>query len=159
MIYGLNCPPFAATSVPQLALMVKTYGFGGTVYVASIIPCVKGAMGLPIVIDINNNTATATELLRTTLCVMLVLTEFNLIGQLICGVGDGAAPYRKMTKQLQFHRGNVAHKYVSINWGLIQLRIVWIMGYGWYMVFQVSLALNHSYPTKRVLAFPSQPLK
>ena len=132
MAYGLNGGSLRLDSVEQLAAAVCERGLATTLYVICLIPLIKGAPAIPIVVDANNNAFTSTDVKRTIFNVLRVLKKHGLRGSALGGVSDGDARLRSWILTLMFHAGSVADAYIRVNHPFIQLAIPWIRGYGFY---------------------------
>lgn len=135
-VYGLNCGPLEVESVDALTDAIREHGLATTLYVVCLIPQVKGAPAIPIVVDANNNSFTASDVKRTTFHILRVLKKRGLCGSALGGVSDGDSRLRNWIFTLMFHLGAVADEYIRIDHPFIQLAIPWIRAYGFY--FQTS---------------------
>ena len=73
--YGLNCGPVKVTSVVQFGDAVRDHGLATALYVVCLIPQVKGAPAIPIVVDANASTFTAAHVRRTTFRILNVIKK------------------------------------------------------------------------------------
>ena len=136
VLYGCNGGPHIVSSLEELIKIILEHGLCTTLYVISLIPQIRGAPSLPIVIDANDNTMKQIDMHQTLMYILEAATENGIPGQIFGGVGDGAPFIRKETRALQAHQGTPAEKYLTIDHWLICLFIPYILNYGYYLVTQ-----------------------
>ena len=131
-VYGLGRGPRSITTVTEVATALLAETLATTLYVVALIPLVEHAPVIPIVIDTNDNTFTRIDVLTTNAKILAAFALAGLQSQIIGSVSDGDSRLRNQVLAMEYHKGDVAERYISFNHPYIMLRLPWIKGHGFW---------------------------
>ena len=120
-------------SVEQLAQEMTARGLSSTLYVISLIPQIAGAPAIPLLVDANDNSFTRADVHRATVMILKHFALRGLAGRVVFGVSDGDGRLRDQQLTLGYHHESPAERYISFDHPLIQMRLPWIVGSGYYL--------------------------
>ena len=111
---------------------VVKHGTATTFYVQMLIPLAGGAPAIPIVATCNANDFDAQEVKTVLFKVLRAAAKTPLKGRICGDVSDGDSRLRNLAKLFMYHEGLIATSYVDLGHPLIQIRLPYIEGHGFY---------------------------